>query len=257
MFLTRIVEIFFVHKYRPFSIASSPTDNQQFVLTSDRKKIDIYFHKGDNQRGPCPTIVIFHSNNSTIASELKSVGTQLINTINADIVIYDPRGCGRSMGIPTRSGMKMDVEAVMNFISSHSSEPNNVIFYGRSLGCSIALDSYSTYRDRVKLIILENPFTSITNVVPGFLQGWTNGVTDTMWNNEQYMDVIDCFVLLVQSLRDTVVPPSHTEALYNKVTHMRTRMLTFDNNHLESGSNLTFIHFIAKCIADEVYSDRE
>jgi pimeloyl-ACP methyl ester carboxylesterase len=235
---SRLIDLFLVHKYFGISTSAPPTPNQQLVETEDGNKIDIFFHKSDDESAPCPTIVVFHGGDTNISNELKSSGELIIQAIRADVVLFDPRGYGRSKGIPTQSGIMIDIDAVMDFIHKNSSEPYNVIFFGRSLGCAFALKSYEKYKDRVTFMVLENPFLSIASYAPSSMKS----VTSNLWNNEDEIQNVRCPVVIIQSTNDKVTPPHHSVKLFNNIQHRRKELWKYDNNHLETGSYLTFYH---------------
>jgi pimeloyl-ACP methyl ester carboxylesterase len=233
-----------VHKYFGFSTNPPPTENQHLVKTRDGNEIDIFFHKSTDPTAPCPTIVVFHGGETNISNEWNASGKLIIQSIRSDVVLFDPRGYGRSKGIPTQSGIMVDVDAVMKFITKHSSEPYNVIFFGRSLGCAIALASYEKYKDMVSFVVLENPFISIASYAPVAMKA----ATSKLWNNEEAIKNVECPIVIVQSLNDRVTPPHHSAKLFKNVPHDQKQLWVYKNEHLETGSTQTFYYKLIQTI---------
>lgn len=77
------------------------------------------------------------------------------------VIMYDYRGFGKSTGRLDEKNMLNDAQTMYHDMSRRFSE-NEIIIYGRSLGCGPA--AYLARMNRPKMLILETPYYSIPDV---------------------------------------------------------------------------------------------
>ncbi len=81
------------------------------------------------------------------------------------VIMMDYRGYGLSEGTPTEAGLSYDVEAGLDWLKAHASDPANVIMYGFSLGCIPAINTVADYTAfKPSKLILESPLASVDNL---------------------------------------------------------------------------------------------
>lgn len=106
------------------------------------------------------TLLWFHGNAGNIAHRLDNI-LVLHRRLGTGVFIFDYRGYGRSDGSPSEKGMYSDAEASIEYLRSMPGfdSDTNLIIFGRSLGCAVAVEMATRYGSRA--VILESPFTSI------------------------------------------------------------------------------------------------
>ena len=106
------------------------------------------------------TLLWFHGNAGNISYRVDNL--LLFNKrLGLSTLIIDYRGYGRSEGAPSERGMYMDAEAALEYLrsSAYNVQDDKLIFFGRSLGCAVAVEMATRHQPRA--VILESPFTSL------------------------------------------------------------------------------------------------
>lgn len=134
------------------------------------------------------------------------------------------RGYGDSDNAkPNEAGLKLDAEAALRFIKSHSGVDQSKIFlFGRSLGGAVAFHlaqyAQSTAGMEIAGMIVENTFLSISTMVDHlmpFVAPIKGLVLRIGWYSEQIAPLLDKTpVLYLAGGNDELVPHSHMKALY-------------------------------------------
>ena len=94
------------------------------------------------------TIIFFHGNAGNIGHRLQNA-LGLYSVLNANVVMVEYRGYGKSEGSPSESGFYQDSEAALDFVLKRPDlEDMPVVLFGRSLGGAVAirLASHQNYR---------------------------------------------------------------------------------------------------------------
>lgn len=111
------------------------------------------------------TILFMHENAGNIGLRLDYFET-VYHHLNANIVTFAYRGYSRSEGKPTEIGIKMDAEAIAEFVSEHKDiDKTSLFLVGRSLGGAVSVHTATKYPHLFRGIVLENTFTSIADMV--------------------------------------------------------------------------------------------
>ena len=126
-----------------------------WLTAEDGTKLHGWFVPGRGDH----TLLWFHGNAGNISYRVDNL--LLFNKrLDLNTLIIDYRGYGRSEGSPSERGMYMDAEAAVEYLrSAYKVQDDKLIFFGRSLGCAVAVEMAT--RHQAKGVILESPFTSI------------------------------------------------------------------------------------------------
>ena len=127
-----------------------------WLTAQDGTKLHGWFVPGTSDY----TMIWFHGNAGNISYRVDNL--LLFNRrLGISTLIIDYRGYGRSEGMPSERGMYLDAEAALEYLrsSAYNVQDDKLIFFGRSLGCAIAVEMATRYKPRA--VILESPFTSI------------------------------------------------------------------------------------------------
>lgn len=170
----------------------------------------LYPHQPD-----APLVVYFHGNGE-IASDYDDAA-QAFQRIGASLLVVDYRGYGWSTGRPLVSALLSDVEAVQKALPEIRTKGNigNVPLYlmGRSLGSIPAVHMAHLYPDQFKGLIIESGFA---HVMPWLASKGlpVMGLPDPIANADK-VSQLPMPLLVLHGERDTLVPPSQGQALYD------------------------------------------
>uniref|UniRef100_A0A6T7NFG8 Serine aminopeptidase S33 domain-containing protein n=1 Tax=Hanusia phi TaxID=3032 RepID=A0A6T7NFG8_9CRYP len=165
-----------------------------------------------------PTIVFFQENAGNMGLRLPNM-YELWRRLSVNIFMVSYRGYGRSQGVPTEEGLKMDAQAVLNHVSSLKQvDPKKIVILGRSLGGAVGIHITSRNPEKVKGLIVENSFTSIADMVDvlmPFLAMFKSLILRIGWKSIESIQSITTPILFISGSRDELVPPSHMRRLYD------------------------------------------
>jgi len=137
------------------------------------------------------------------------------------------RGYGRSEGKPSESGIRLDAQSALDYLMSRKDiDRKRIILFGQGLGSAVSIDLASRHQTHISALILDSPWISIAQVIK---DGWRwpmslvrVGVSE-QWNSEtRIREMLDTaaatskfpHVLLLTGMKDNMVPPGHTNYLF-------------------------------------------
>lgn len=107
-------------------------------------------------------ILLCHGNGEHVAYLADEVAF-LRDSFCAHVFVFDYRGYGKSEGKPLEAGILEDGEAALAWLNSRTnSSPEQVIYWGRSLGGAVAVHLASRYGGRA--LVLDRTFSSMLDV---------------------------------------------------------------------------------------------
>ncbi len=128
-----------------------------------------------------------------------------------DFFVPDYRGYGKSTGPLSQSGMDADVEAAWNELSKRY-PAKDIIIYGQSMGSGYATRLAAKHRP--KLLILEAPYTSLTDVAasqyPWLPVRWLMNYPS---ESEAFVGSVQSEVVIFHGDQDEVIPYSQGIAM--------------------------------------------
>ncbi len=188
-----------------------------YFFTGDGVKLNGWYVKAEDNK---PTIVYCHGQGENISNCQPVIRFLADNGYGVMLVEY--RGHGRSDGTPFESGLYMDLESAVKYLTTYEGvDRNNIILWGRSLGGAIVADVASRYD--FKAVILESTFTDIrkealhltgTHILEPKFGFWTwlsSFVVKVMpitqkFETEKKIHKIKSPLLIGHSIHDTTVP---------------------------------------------------
>lgn len=140
-----------------------------YITTKDNVKLHAWFIRAGSKPYYFRTLIFFHGNAGNIGSRLPNLNL-LINSLSVNILIVAYRGYGHSEGTPSEQGLKLDADATLEYLLDRKDVNSDRIFvFGRSLGGAVAAQLALSKPNHVKGIILENTFTSLSDMVDALL----------------------------------------------------------------------------------------
>ncbi|MBN1277357.1 MAG: alpha/beta hydrolase [Deltaproteobacteria bacterium] len=183
---------------------------------------DVYFNSEDSVKihgwffpleGDRPVILFCHGNAGNISHRLDNI-RMLLNQ-NLQVLIFDYRGYGKSMGNPSEKGIYRDGLAAYDFLVKQKRiPPDRVVPFGRSLGAAVALEI--ALNRQVRSVIIEGGFTSTREMarrMPLFLP--VSFLLPANYNNIKKVTLISVPILIIHGEKDNIIPFSMGQALFN------------------------------------------
>lgn len=158
------------------------------------------------------TVLFCHGNAGNISHRLGTL--QVLHEMNANCLIIDYRGYGKSSGKPTEQGTLLDIKAGWDWlVNEQKIDSSQIILFGRSLGGSIA--AITAVDLQPAAVILESTFTSFVEIgrhyYPWMPVRWfARFQYDTLAAVQQ----LSCPVFITHSPDDEIVPYRFGQALF-------------------------------------------
>jgi fermentation-respiration switch protein FrsA (DUF1100 family) len=169
--------------------------------TEDGVRLDGWFVPAEQPRG---VLLFFHGNAGNISHRLDSL--RIFNALGLSTLIFDYRGFGSSAGKASEQGTYFDAEAAWRYLTVERGIPQqNIVYFGRSLGASIAAHLAMTQAPRA--LILESAFTSAPDMgaraFPFLPVRW---LARFQYDTREYLQSVSAPVLIVHSPQDEIIP---------------------------------------------------
>ena len=212
---TDMIDRFFIF-YPNREMSLTPQDvglayENVWFTCSDGVSLNGWFVIGETD---APTLVWFHGNGGNISNRVSNIG-ELNHRLGLNIFIFDYRGYGRSGGSPTESGVYLDAEAAVRYVRSRTDIiQERTVYFGRSLGCSIAARTAAEWPPHA--LILESPFTSVRAMAKHsypFLPG-ISLVTPRKFDCLSAIKQVRVPIMVLHGDQDEVVPLGMGKELY-------------------------------------------
>eukprot|EP01138_Halocafeteria_seosinensis_P009467 gb/GECG01009675.1/.p1 GENE.gb/GECG01009675.1/~~gb/GECG01009675.1/.p1 ORF type:complete len:400 (+),score=43.88 gb/GECG01009675.1/:1-1200(+) len=182
------------------------------------------------KRESAPTVIFFHGNAGHIGFRLPNA-LKLCFSVGVNVVLVDYRGYGESTGEPSEQGLTLDGQAALETILKRKDiDTSKVFIFGRSLGGCVAIELASTpkYQPFIRGIIVENTFTSISDMVDKifpFLNRFKYFLQRLFFPNIDRIRNVTCPVLFISGEADELIPPQHTQKLFVNAVNSRYKDL--------------------------------
>jgi fermentation-respiration switch protein FrsA (DUF1100 family) len=178
-------------------------------------------------------VLFFHGNAGNISHRLESIA--LFHKLGFNVFIIDYRGYGQSQGRISEQGTYLDAEAAWHYlVEERHIEPENIIFFGRSLGGAVA--TWLAQNHPPKALILESTFTSVPDMGARqfpFLP--VRLLARIKYNTLERLPRVKSPILIVHSPDDELIPYSHGRQLFQAAPEPK------DFLELRGGHNEGFI----------------
>ncbi|MEI6891952.1 MAG: alpha/beta hydrolase [Pontiella sp.] len=171
------------------------------------------------------TLLFSHGNGEDLSGVLPFF--QQFHARGFSVLMYDYRGYGTSEGSPSYRKIKDDASAVYRWLTNDQQvPPEKIIAQGRSLGGAVA--TWLAAHHTVGGLILECSFLSAFRVktqIP--LLPWDK------FNNEKFIQQVDCPVLVIHGKDDPVIPFWHGQKLYEVASEPKEYLWIDGARHMD------------------------
>jgi fermentation-respiration switch protein FrsA (DUF1100 family) len=187
------------------------TYEKVFLEVEKEERISGWFVTVEDSRG---VILFCHGNAGNMGHRLESI--RIFTELALDVFIFDYRGYGESEGKPSELNTYGDAEAAWKYlVEERHIDPEKIIVFGRSLGGGVA--SYIASVVSPGMLILESTFTSLPDVAaPRFPYMPITLIMRIKYPTSEYLENVNCPVLIIHSRDDEEIPFTHSEKLYEK-----------------------------------------
>lgn len=209
-----------------------------------------YLHLSDEY----PTIIHFHGNGETVADYLGDF-EERITAMGANLLLAEYRGYGMSDGEPGLVAMLDDVQLV---VGASGVPPEQIIFFGRSLGSLYAMHGAYLYPQAAGLIIesgLADPLERILVRVEPYQIGATmellRSAVEQHFNQKRKIEVFTGRTLILHTRNDDLVDVSHGERLYEWAREPKEKLLfeRGDHNNIMAVNTKAYFEAVERLVA--------
>ena len=162
------------------------------------------------------------------------------------VILLSWRGYNGTKGCPSEKNLYLDAETTIKWIENNTNhKKSNIVIYGESLGSGVAVEMGTRYR--FKSIILEAPFTSITDIAQSRYKVFPARllVLDKFDNFKKISKILSP-LLIISGKKDEIIPHNHSKILFRKAKVKKKSVFVDDamhNNLYEFGIEKEVIKF--------------
>lgn len=173
---------------------------------------------------PAPLVVFFHGNAELIDHQQPIL--DLYHDLGVSVFMVEYRGYGHSDGTPSEKHIVGDTVALLNqVLDKPEVDRERLVYHGRSIGAGFATQVALQIKPRA--MVVESTFKSIAGMA------WRYGIPPflvrTPLRTERAFKQLDVPILIMHGKYDSIVPPSHSEALHAAARD--STLLLFDADH--------------------------
>ncbi len=175
---------------------------------------------------PKGIILYFHGNRDNLQRWSK-IAAELGDYSHYDVFVMDYRGYGKSVGKRNEDALNQDALFCYNYVKAQYT-PKEIIIYGRSLGTGIAACLASEVE--ADKLILETPYHSMNDLARSYFSLFSiEHKLPYKLPSFQYLQNVDCPILILHGTEDEVVPYSSAKKLFDGLSHKNAHLTTIPN----------------------------
>ncbi len=166
----------------------------------------------ENARG---AVLFSHGSGKNISHYLDDAA--YFRELGYSVLLYDYGGYGESTGAPSETRCYADIRAMWQHLREVRGLPaDQIVLAGASMGGGVTADLAAEVTPRA--VVLECTFTSVPDAVADSYP-WLPArlIARIQFRNKDKVGHIQCPVLVIHSLDDTVVPFAHARRLYEMI----------------------------------------
>lgn len=256
-----VTEDKFMRFHQRLSMLTDKRENisNAMIETCDGLFLDtIYLKNLDTDK----CIIFFHGNSGNLYMRYEMIKF-LYNY--ASVIIFDYRSFGRSSKVNimnmTASDLLIDAKTVWEYATvGLGYDPNNIVLFGESLGCSIAVGLASILSKTLETknypyaLVLNAPFYSMTSMTELFMEkiglSWLSLpmllLIKTEYASDEWIQYINLStkIIIAHSPRDEVIPYSEGQRFYQHTRSVtpNVKFITLTGTHSNLGITDSYIY---------------
>ncbi|MBY0549839.1 MAG: alpha/beta hydrolase [Candidatus Obscuribacterales bacterium] len=204
---------------------------------------DVFFQAKDGTRlhgwhfeqtGAKRTILFSHGNTGNLSGRRSLL--QAILRAGENVLLYDYRGYGKSVGRPDMQGVIDDGCAAYDYLAEKCQlAPDEIVLYGESLGAAISCQI--SLRRKAAGLVLQSGFASLTRIgrehvplmhlYPAFL------FPQPLLDNLAILKGAHPPLLILHGVKDATVPFHHAEEMYARASGKKSLVVFPEANHTD------------------------
>jgi fermentation-respiration switch protein FrsA (DUF1100 family) len=159
-----------------------------------------------------PVLLYLHGNGGTLAHRAGRMRDFL--HLGWGVVMVEYRGYGGNPGQPSEDGLAADARAGLEAIQAMGIPAWRTVLWGESLGTGVVVRLAAERPAAVGALILESPFTSLLDMARRHYP-WAPArlLLRDRYDSLSRIGAVQAPVLILQGLRDEIVPPAMGHAL--------------------------------------------
>ncbi len=191
------------------------------------------------------TVLFLHGNAENISTHFRNVAWLPAEGYN--VLALDYRGYGASEGTPSLAGMQLDIDAAMRSLLAHKDvDPNRIVIFGQSLGGALAIyyAAHTAYRANIRAVVIDSSFFDYRMIVKeklaGFFLTWPFQWLPWLTVDDEYSPansvaaISPIPLLLIHGDQDVVVPPHHSQQLFERAKEPKQLWIVPGAGHIQS-----------------------
>lgn len=175
--------------------------------------------------------VLYMHGNADYVANLGGVANRYRDALDANVLVFDYRGYGRSEGKPTEAGVIQDAAAARKWLAQRAAVPeSDIILVGRSIGGGVATSIATQVTP--KAIVLQNTFTSLPDVA-ALAYPWlpVKLVMRNRFDSMSNMQESDCPVFQSHGSSDRLIPLTLANRLHESIRSQKSFFLIEGGSH--------------------------
>jgi hypothetical protein len=153
--------------------------------------------------------------------------TALSRRLHAHTLIFEYPTYGLLKGITSSASeetINHYAQCAYSFVRNRFQWPiDRIIIYGHSIGTGAACHLAST--QPIGALILQSPYTSMSNLVREKIGWLSNAISSPSWNNYEAIKHIECPILFIHGQRDLLIPSHHSQTLFNSLNNNQKKQI--------------------------------
>jgi uncharacterized protein len=213
------------------------------ILGSDASNLSAWFLPAQGKA--IGTLLFLHGNAQNISTHIGAVHWLPAQGFN--VLLLDYRGYGASPGQPSIEAAQEDIDSAMRHLLARSDiDPNRIAVLAQSLGGALGLHyvAHSAHRARIRGAVIDSAFVGYRDIFREKLRAfwltwplsWPLGFTVSGGFRpiDAAPKVAPIPLLFIHGERDVVVPPHHSEALFEAAQPPKEKWIVPNAGHIQS-----------------------
>ena len=157
-------------------------------------------------------VLLCHGNAGNVSD--RAVHARLLAAAGLDVLLFDYRGYGRSVGRPSEAGTYRDARgARAALLREPGVHPERLLYLGESLGAAVALELAVEHPPAG--LILQSAFTSVRDMARLHYPVVPSALVPDAYHSLRLIRRLRAPLLVIHGERDDIVPAEHGRALHD------------------------------------------
>ncbi len=202
--------------------SSSPPQGAEDLFVEVDPSVRVHIRRFPN-KGSRFSLLYFHGNGE-IVSDYNDFA-HFFSALDAELVVCDYRGYGRSDGTPTLRKALEDSHTLYRWLKDNGKLNKKLCVMGRSLGSAPAIELCRNHR-QISCCVIESGYADPIPLVErrGFKIDQTNPEEDALFNNSRKIKGVQCPLLIMHGEDDFLISTKEAQLNFreagSKVKHL-------------------------------------